>query len=763
MSSIPKAIEVSREIGGRTMTLETGRIARQATGSVVVKYGGTVLLVAGTIGPEIDRDFFPLTVDYREKTYAVGRFPGGFFKREGRPTTHEVMTARLTDRPIRPMFDKNSRNEVSVAILALSADMENQPDIMAINGASAALTLGGDVSKFHGPIGAVRIGRIGDEFIVNPTHQEMAQSVLDLVVAGTEDAITMVEAGAKEVSEELMLEALQLAQKAIAECVEMQKELVKAAGRELYQKPLQSSDPYDADLVSEIESSFGAEYAAANTAGAKHDRRKAMRALRDKVMESYAGKIEAGELDAKAIKLAHAEIERRTVRTQILNDRKRADGRSLEDIRAITIDVGVLPRTHGSVLFTRGETQALVVTTLGAGRTDTQRVDGLIEPYEKRFMLHYNFPSYSVGEAWPNRGPKRREIGHGMLAERAILPLIPDNERFPYIVRLVSEITESNGSSSMASVCGGTLALMDAGVPIRRPVAGIAMGMVKQDDNYAILSDILGLEDAHGDMDFKVAGTQTGITALQMDIKIKGISAELMREALEQARQGRLHILRTMLQAMDRPRDHVSPWAPQMVHVKISTDKIGQLIGPGGKVIRALQEDTGTQIDIDDQTGIVTISGGVGSKVDECADRVRGITAEAEIGQIYKGKVSSVRDFGAFIEILPGQDGMLHISELSYEFVKDINDHVKVGDAMEVKVIDIDSSGRIRLSRKALLEKPEGYDEEAAKKNEGGRGRRRSGGGGGGGKRGGRGGEGGRGGDKKSKEGASATASAPQQ
>ncbi|RME75057.1 MAG: polyribonucleotide nucleotidyltransferase [Planctomycetota bacterium] len=731
MSNLPQPIEVSREIGGRSLRLETGRVARQATGSVLIQYGGTVLLAAATIGPEIDRDFFPLTVDYREKTYAVGRFPGGFFKREGRPTTNEIMTARLTDRPIRPMFDKRSRNEVSVQILALSADMENQPDVLAINAASAALALGGDKAKFQGPIGAVRIGRIGGEYIVNPTHSEMHDSDLDLVVAGTEDAITMVEAGAKEVSEEVMVGALAFAQGPIAEMIALQKELVAAAGRELYQKPEEEAPSYDPALLEEIERVFGEAYAEANRKGelSKHERKAAMSAVRDQVLAHFADRIQAGEVDPLALRAAHAEMEHRVVRRQILEEGRRADGRGLDEIRPITIDVGLLPRTHGSVLFTRGETQALVTATLGATRADTQRVDGLIEPYEKRFMLHYNFPSYSVGETWPNRGPKRREIGHGMLAERALCPVVPDEERFPYTIRVVSEITESNGSSSMASVCGGTLALMDAGVPIRRPVAGIAMGLVKEGDKTAILSDILGLEDAHGDMDFKVAGTQNGITALQMDIKIKGLSADLMRRALEQARQGRLHILRTMLKALDRPRDHVSPWAPQMVHVKISTDKIGQLIGPGGKVIRALQEETGTQIDIDDQTGIVTISGGPGAKVDECAERVRALTAEVEVGQVYTGKVASVRDFGAFVEILPGQDGMLHVSELSHDFIKDIHDHIKVGDVVEVKVIDVDSSGRVRLSRKALMDKPEGADEEGgsgSREREGsGRGRRR--------------------------------------
>ncbi|GIW73342.1 MAG: polyribonucleotide nucleotidyltransferase [Planctomycetota bacterium] len=702
MGGFLKKVTVQREIGGRTMTMETGRIARQAHGAVMVRYGGTVLLCATTVGPEIDKDFFPLSVDYREKTYAVGRFPGGFFKREGRPTTQEVLTARLCDRPLRPLFPKSYRREIAVNILALSADMENQPDVLAVNGSSAACALAGEEARFGGPVGCVRIGRIGEEFVVNPTHLDMAHSSLDLVVAGTEDAIIMVEAGANEVSEELMVEALNFAMEPIRQMVEMQKELVEKAGRTLYRPPAEPELPYDPELVAALEKSCGAELAEANRTPGKHERKAALKAIKQRVLEAYAEKLQAGELQPAALGAAFDELERRVVRRQILEEGKRADGRGLDEIRPIDIEVGLLPRTHGSALFTRGETQTIVTVTLGATRMDTQRVDGLVEPYEKRYMFHYNFPSYCVGETWPNRGPRRREIGHGALAERALQPVVPDQERFPYTIRVVSEVTESNGSSSMASVCGGTLALMDAGVPIRRPVAGIAMGLVKQDDRYAILSDILGNEDATGDMDFKVAGTQVGITALQMDIKIKGISTELMREALEQARKGRIQILRTMLSAIDRPRDRVSPWAPRMVHVKISTDKIGQLIGPGGKVIRALQEETGCQIDIDDLTGIVTIAGGAGAKVDECAEKVRALTAEIEVGQVYTGKVISVRDFGAFVEVLPGQEGLLHVSELAEGFVKDIHEHVKVGDMVTVKVVDIDSAGRVRLSKKAL-------------------------------------------------------------
>lgn len=745
MSHLFAPVEVSREIGGRKITLTTGHIAKQANGAVTVQCGETLLLVAAVFGREVTQDFFPLTVDYRAKTYAVGRFPGGFFKREGRPSTSEVLTARLIDRPIRPLFPKNFRKELAVNVMPMSSDKENQPDVLALTASSAALSLC-EGEPFDGPIGAVRVGRIGEQYIINPTHSEMADSTLDIIVAGTEDAITMVEAAAKEVAEDVILGALDIAMDSIRELVAMQKELAAKVGRTLYQAP--EAGPVEVDpIVTAISEKFGDAIAAANSTAIKFDRKDALKAVMAQVEEVYADQLasEEDELDLGALKKAFGLVLRDTIRNQILDERTRYDGRALDGIRDIDIQIGYLPRAHGSVVFTRGETQAIVVATLGTQRNDTQRVDGLIEPYEKRFFLHYNFPAFCVGEAWPNRGPKRREIGHGMLAEKSLAPLVPDQEKFPYTIRVVSEVTESNGSSSMASVCGGTLALMDAGVPIARPVAGIAMGLIKQGEKYAVLSDISGTEDHEGDMDFKVAGTQVGITGLQMDIKVKGLSTEIMREALEQAREGRLSILRTMLSALDRPRTGVSQWAPRLVQIAISSDKIGAVIGPGGKVIRRLQEETGCGIDIDDAAGFVLVSGGPEANIDACVEMVRGIIAVAEVDKVYTGPVTSIRDFGAFVEILPGQEGLLHISEVANGFVDKVSDHLSVGDVIDVKVIEV-NEGKIRLSRKVLLPPP--TEEEAAAAAAAAAARRSEGGGRGdsrGGSRGGRGGRGGRG------------------
>ncbi|HVY61451.1 MAG TPA: polyribonucleotide nucleotidyltransferase, partial [Planctomycetota bacterium] len=628
--------------------------------------------------------------------------PGGFFKREGRSTTKEILTSRLIDRPHRPLFKDTTRKEVTVTCQVMSADLENDGDIPAMVGASAALSLCEGL-EFFGPTGSVRIGRIGDTLIVNPTQKELETSTLDLVVSGTEDAILMVEAGAKEVGEQVLLDALALAHKTIKEIVALVKELVEKAGRKLTPHPAGEIHAIErTPLLDELQTKYWSEIHAANLVPGKFARKDALHALHEKVKADYAAKVEAKELDGDKLDGAFADLERLAIRLTTVKEKKRADGRAFDEIRPIDIEVGYLPRTHGSALFTRGETQAIVTATLGTGM-DTQRIDGLNEAYEKTFMLHYNFPAYCVGETWPDRGPKRREIGHGALAERALEPVVPEAEKWPYTIRIVSEITESNGSSSMASVCGGTLALMDAAVPIKRPVAGIAMGLIKEGEDYAILSDIQGAEDHEGDMDFKVAGTQLGITALQMDIKVKGISLEIMQKALEQAKAGRLAILRKMLSAIDRPRKEISRYAPQLVQVKISTEKIGALIGPGGKVIRKIQEDTKTQIEIDDQAGTATIAGGPGSNMEEAIRIVRSLTEEVEIGKVYRGRVTSVKDFGAFVEILPGQEGLCHVSELSEEYVKNVGEVVKIGDVIDVKVLDIDNQDRIRLSRKAVM------------------------------------------------------------
>ncbi len=694
------AIKVEREIGGRMLTIETGRVARQAHGATIVRYGETVILAAATVGKELEGDFFPLTVDYREKTSAAGRFPGGFFKREGRPTTKEILTARLIDRPHRPLFPEGYRNELSVSLLVLSADGENDPDIMSMVGASGALCLC-DGLPFYGPTGSVRVGRLADRLVANPTVKELEQSSLDLIVSGTEDAIIMVEAGAKEVPEQVLLDALTFGHEIIKEICGMVRELCEKAGKTTAKAPEEIKTIDRTPLFAELEEKYYGEVYRRNLTPGKHVRTLAVDELWDRIMDEYAPKVEAGEVDPKEIAKATTDLERQAIRQLIVKENRRADGRALDEIRDISIEVGYLPRTHGACLFTRGETQAIVTTTLGTA-VDVQRVDGLTEPYTKAFMLHYNFPAFCVGETWPNRGPKRREIGHGALAERALEPVLPESERFPYTIRVVSDITESNGSSSMATVCGGTLALMDAAVPIRRPVAGIAMGLVKEGEEIRVLSDILGGEDHEGDMDFKVAGTQLGVTALQMDVKTKGISYDVLRRALEQARVGRIFILRKMLQTLDRPRTAISPYAPKLVQVKISSDKIGALIGPGGKTIRKIQEETKTQIEIDDDTATVTVAGGPEADMERAVRMVRELTEEVEIGKTYRGKVVSIKDFGAFVEVLPGQEGLCHVSELADEYVRNPNEVVKIGDWIDVKVLDIDNQDRIKLSKKAV-------------------------------------------------------------
>jgi polyribonucleotide nucleotidyltransferase len=702
MNPTLEPVSVEREIAGRILKIETGRVARQAHGSVTVQYGETVVFLAVTTGrarPGID--FFPLTVDYREITAAAGKIPGGFFKREGRPTTKEILTCRLIDRPIRPLFPKGFKDEVMIQSRVFSADGDNDSDTLAMIAASAALS----ISKipFDGPIGAVRIGRIGGgDLIVNPLFMERDCGDIDLVVAATRNAITMVESGAKEVSEEDMLEALWKGQEICGQIIELIDELVAKVGvaKDEFASPEEDTEALDFwsghnDKLTELNFSNG-----------KHARKVAFKEFRDSAIEASVEGKKLDEEEAaawiKRLKGVWEKVTKNIVRREILVNGKRADGRGTEDIRSIQCEVGVYPRTHGSSIFTRGETQGVVTATLGT-MSDEQRIEGLRGQVTKRFMLHYNFPSYCVGETWANRGPKRREIGHGNLAERALAPVLPDFMVFPYSVRIVSEITESNGSSSMATVCGGTLALMDAGAPIRRPVAGIAMGLIKEEDDVAVLSDILGLEDACGDMDFKVAGTQRGITALQMDIKIKGLSREILEKALAQAKTGRLHILRCMLGSLSAPRPSVAAYAPRIVTLPIASEKVGALIGPGGKTIRKIQADTKTRIEVDDAAHIVLIAGTLESKMDEAVNIVRDLTRDVEIGAIYNGKVVTIKDFGAFVEILPGKEGLLPVEEFGKRGTRiNLNDHLDVGEIIVVKVIDVDPLGRVRLSKRAV-------------------------------------------------------------
>ena len=692
---------VSREIGGRTISIETGEIAKQAAGSTIVRCGDCTVFCAVTWGePRWGGDFFPLTVDYRENNYAAGKIPGGFFKREGRPTTKEVLTSRLIDRPVRPLFPDGYMKDVMVTVAVLSADRENDPDILAMIAASSALSISG--LPFQGPIGAVRIGRVNGELVINPTHEQRDQGDIDLVVAGTEDAIVMVEAGAKEVAEAEMIDALEKAHTVSTEVVSMVAEFAKLAGKPKIEFV---APEVDEELKAKVFSmAYDGVRAVIHTDG-KFARSNAMSAVCDDVFEQLCPKdqleAETCENDPKAVKKFLSSVKKKVERDIIIEDKKRSDGRSFTDIRNIDTDLQLLPRTHGSALFTRGETQAIVTATLGTS-FDEQRIDGLIDEKKDHFMLHYNFPGYCVGESWPNRGPKRREIGHGALAERSIRHILPDHDDFPYTIRIVSDITESNGSSSMASVCGGTLALMDAGVPLKRPVAGIAMGLIEDGSDHYILSDILGSEDHNGDMDFKVAGSQKGITALQMDVKITGLSRELMGRALEQAREGRLHILREMLKKLDRPREEVSPLAPKIMRINIDPEKIGLVIGPGGKVIKGIQEATGATIEIVD-SGVITIWGKNFDSANEAREQIEMITQDVEVGRIYDGKVVSIKDFGCFVEVLPGQEGLVHVSELSGDFVDDVSSVVKRGDALRVKVLESDPQGRLRLSHKAVL------------------------------------------------------------
>jgi len=682
-------------LGSTTLSIECGKVAKQANGSAVVRYGDTVVLAtACSTEPREGIDFFPLTVDYREYNYAAGKIPGGFFKREGRPTEKEILTSRLIDRPVRPLFPEGFNDETQVIAMVLSADSDNNPDVIGMVAGGAALYLS-DI-PFYAPIGAVRVGLVEGRLVTNPTYAETKSSLLNLVVAGTEDAIAMVEAGAKEVSEETILDALQYGHAEIRKIVAIQKELFEKLS---IKKREFISLAIDEAFYQEVRSKVEVElHEAMDTSKyAKQDSQRRIVEIRTRLLEGYP------EDDEEKRRLAgqyFGRLEERLFRDDVVEQRQRPDHRAFGQVREISAEVGILPRTHGSALFTRGETQALVTATLGTAE-DMQRLDVLEGEAYKRFMLHYNFPPFSVGEVAFLRGPGRREIGHGALAERALINVVPEETEFPYTIRVVSDILESNGSSSMATVCGGTLALMDAGVPIKAPVAGIAMGLVKEGEKYAILTDIAGNEDHYGDMDFKVAGSKDGITALQMDIKITGITTSIMAEALAQAKVARLHVLGKMLEPLAEPRKQISEYAPRIYSLQINKQKIGELIGPGGKVIRGIIEQTGVKIDVEDD-GKVNVAATDETAARKALKMIKDLVAEAELGKTYLGKVVRLADFGAFVEIFPGTDGLLHISEVAEHRIRDIRDELKEGDQLLVKVIAIEGN-KIRLSRKAVL------------------------------------------------------------
>jgi len=687
------------QYGRHEVVLETGEIARQAGGAVMVSVDGTVVLVTAVAAKSAreGQDFFPLTVDYQEKFYAGGRIPGGFFKREGRPTEKETLICRLIDRPIRPLFPEEFRNEVQIIATLMSLNPEVEGDIPAMIGASAALALTG--APFQGPIGAAKVGYKNGQYILNPSVSELKESELELVVAGTSQAVLMVESEAKELSEEVMLGAVVFGHQAQQVVIHAINELVVEAGTKSWE--WQAPAKNDA-MIAALKEAVGGQLTAAFQVRDKLQRRDAISAIKKDVLGALAPRAEAEGWNAGDLAKEFGELEYRTMRDSVLDTKVRIDGRALDTVRPITCKVGVLPRVHGSALFTRGETQALVVTTLGTAR-DGQIMDDVAGEWKEHFLFHYNFPPYSVGETGRFGAPKRREIGHGRLAKRGVLAMMPGMEAFPYTIRVVSEITESNGSSSMASVCGSSLALMDAGVPVKRPVAGIAMGLVKEDNAFVVLSDILGDEDHLGDMDFKVAGSEQGITALQMDIKIQGITEEIMKVALAQAKGGRLHILGEMAKAITAPREELSEFAPRLLTMKIHPDKIREVIGKGGATIQAITKETGTQIDIQDD-GTIVIASVNAAAAQAAKARIEQITSDVEPGRIYEGKVAKIMDFGAFVTILPGKDGLVHVSQISSERVEKVGDKLKEGDVVKVKVLEVDKQGRIRLSMKAVAE-----------------------------------------------------------
>lgn len=767
-------VRVEKQIGKSILSFETGQLAKQSAAAVLARYGDTTVLCAVTTGtPRAGIDFFPLTCDYRERTAAAGKFPGGFIKREGRPTTKETLTSRLVDRPLRPLFPEGFIDEVQVQAMVMASDKVNDSDVLAMNAAACACHI--SPLPFAGPIASVRVGRVNGEFVAFPTNEDLEESDLDLILSGGDSEVAMIEGFARELPEDVMASAIMFGHGVIREIIALQHELYEKVG--VTKKPF--SVISDQALYERIRDRYYNEYRIAKQTPGKQARAEAAKVLKERaVAEMIPDPTAAGAIPVHLFNLAWAKLTERVVRDLIISG-TRPDGRDMKTIRPIECEVDVLPRVHGSAMFQRGETQALITVTLGTTR-DEQKVDGMMEEYSKKFMLDYNFPPFSVGETKPIRGPGRREIGHGMLAERSVKAVMPAPDEFPYTVRVISDILESNGSSSMASVCGATLGLMAAGVPISNPVAGISIGLVREEnDRWVIFTDIIGDEDHYGDMDFKVAGTQNGITGIQLDLKITGINEAIIRAALEQAKEARIEILRKMLTTISRPKDDISEWAPRLVRLQIDPEKIGALIGPGGKMIRGIQEQTGTVIEVED-SGVVTIAATNREWADEAKRQVEAVTATVQIGRIYEGKVTSLKDFGAFVEILPGRDGLCHVSELSSGYVNSVYDVLRVGDIMKVLVIDVDDHDRVKLSRRRALEelglpdelataevgaggeggeREEGREGEGYREREGGGGERgygdrqrgygdRGGGGGGGGyrDRGGRGG--GRGGDR---------------
>jgi polyribonucleotide nucleotidyltransferase len=685
--------------GERTFSIETGKIAKQTNGAVTVQYGDSIVLVTAVASkePREKVSFFPLTVDYQEMTYAAGKIPGGFFKREGRPNEREILTARFIDRPLRPLFPEGFTHDVQIIATVLSADPECNPDILAIIGASAALEISN--IPFNGPIAGIRVGRVDDQFIINPSHEQLENSTLEIIIAGSKDAVVMVEGEATMQPESVISDAISFGHQSMLDIVTMQQELKASLG-----KPKMNFVPLsiDENLKQDVIDAAAEKIAQAIRIPQKLERYEALRQIEKSTTEELLPKYEESELEISSVL---DDLQKKTIRELISKEKIRIGGRTYDQIRDISSEVSILPRTHGSALFTRGETQVLASTTLGT-TADEQRIDSVMQNGSKAFMLHYNFPPFSVGEVKFLRSPSRREIGHGTLAEKAIAKVLPQNDEFPYTIRIVSDVLESNGSSSMATVCGSVLSLMDAGVPIKAPVAGIALGLIKEGDDFIVLSDILGDEDHIGDMDFKVAGTREGVTALQMDIKITGITPEILKKALDQAREGRLFILDKMAATIKEPRSTLSTWAPRIATIQLKTDKIGDVIGPGGKIIKNIIEQTGAKIEID-ETGKVNIYSSSSESVQKAIDMIQNITQEAEINKIYRGTVKRIMDFGAFVEIFPGTDGLVHISQLAEGRVKNVRDVLKEGDEVMVKVLEIDKQGKIKLSRKEALNHPQ--------------------------------------------------------